>query len=103
MTPSEVSASLVARVQREILETFDVSEQEAYQRAYELVALAEGWGTPESVPSLDWSYRVRKDLGMELKWRSENDRAGFERLRKLRTDAYEVYIERRESPPGPRI
>jgi len=47
--------------------------------AGELVALAEGWGSPEAAEGHDWDYRIRKDLGEagRLRWRSEADRERF--------------------------
>jgi hypothetical protein len=71
---------LVRRVQSLILETFVVTEQQAEEFAAELVALAEGWGSPETAATMDWSYRIRKDLGetRKLPWRSQAEREKFE-------------------------
>jgi hypothetical protein len=88
------SSSLVSRVQGLIMETFDVSEQEAHDRASGLVLLAEGWGSPEAAPNLDWAYRVKKDLGDKLRWRSETEREKFVQTRQHSYDAYEAYIQR---------
>ena len=70
---------LVHRVQRLIVETFVISEGEALEQAALMVSLAEGWGSREVAESLDWNYRIRKDLGEtgKLPWRSEADREEF--------------------------
>ena len=80
-----------------ILQTFDVSEQQAEDYAAELVALAEGWGSPEKAAKLDWTYRIRKDLGVDrkLRWRSEEDRLGFEAAEKQKYQAYDFLISKR--------
>jgi hypothetical protein len=85
---------LVREVQGLILQTFDVSEREAQDYAAELVALAEGWGSPETAAQLDWSYRIRKDLGETkgLKWRSEQDRAKFEAVEKQKYADWDAFI-----------
>jgi hypothetical protein len=44
---------LVRQVQSLIVQTFDVSEQAAQDYAAEMVALAEGWGSPETAAQLD--------------------------------------------------
>src|SRR5687767_15210776 len=90
---------LVRQVQSMILQTFDVSEQAAQEYAAELVALAEGWGSPEKAAQLDWSYRIRKDLGETkgLKWRSEQDRAKFEALEKQKYSDWDAFIRGRRS------
>lgn len=70
---------LVRRVQALILKTFEVTEQQAEDFAAELVASAEGWGSPEAAERHDWDYRIRKDFGEtgKLKWRSEAERKKF--------------------------
>jgi hypothetical protein len=90
---------LVRRVQGLILETFDISEQAAEDYAAELVALAEGWGGPEKSTQLDWSYRIKKDLGVgkKLRWRSEDERLSFEAAEKQRHQAYEFFISKRHA------
>jgi len=64
---------LVRQVQHLILETFDISEQQAEDYAAEMVSLAEGWGSPEIAGTMDWNYRIRKSLGeaRKLPWRSQ--------------------------------
>ncbi|HSI63925.1 MAG TPA: hypothetical protein VLE43_12430 [Candidatus Saccharimonadia bacterium] len=94
------SAHLVAEVQRLIRETFEVSDREAYEHAFGLVLLAEGWGTPETAAEQDWLFRVRKDLGKRLKWRSEEVRKEFEALLKQAEQSYEMLIDRHK--PGGR-
>ena len=96
MSPFPITP-LVRRVQSLILQTFDVSEERAQDYAADLVALAEGWGSPESAAKLDWSYRIRKDLGETrgLKWRSQKERAEFEQMRKEQHRAYENLIRKR--------
>ncbi|MCW1916529.1 hypothetical protein OJ996_23280 [Luteolibacter sp. GHJ8] len=86
---------LVREVQGLIVQAFEVSEPEAEEFAAELVALAEGWGSRESAASQDWSYRVRKHLGKagKLKWRSEEERAGFEAAESERHARYEFLID----------
>src|SRR5882724_2637326 len=71
---------LVRQVQGLIVETFEVSDQEALDYAAELVALAEGWGSKEMALKLDWSYRIRKDFGetKKLRWRSDEERKKFD-------------------------
>lgn len=90
---------LVREVQGLILQTFDVSEQAAEDYAAGLVALAEGWGTLQSAAQLDWSYRIRKDLGVGkgLRWRSEDERTKFEAAEKQKHQAYERYIRGRHA------
>jgi hypothetical protein len=87
-------APLVRRVQGMILQKFDVSEQEAEDYAAELVALAEGWGSPETAPELDWPYIIGKRLGetRKLRWRLEAERLSFEATRKQTFEAYEAFI-----------
>lgn len=88
---------LVREVQGLIFRTFDVSEQEARDCAAELVALAEGWGSPENAAQLDWSYRIRKDLGetKRLRWRSDEDRTKFEALEKQKYADWDAFIRGR--------
>src|SRR5258705_4716137 len=68
------SSSVVTRVEALILQIFDVSGQEAHDHASGLAALAQDWGSPEKAAQLDWSYRVKKDLGAKLRWRSDAER-----------------------------
>jgi hypothetical protein len=86
---------LVRRVQRLIVETFEVSEQAAEDHAAQLVSLAEGWGSPESAAQWDWSYRIKKDLGGKLAWRSKMERETFEATEKQKHQAYDAFIRRR--------
>lgn len=90
---------LVRRVQALVLQIFDVPEHVAEECAAELVALAEGWGSPETAAQLDWTYRVKKDLGIERKfpWRSENERLSFEAAEKQKHQAYEFLISKRHT------
>jgi hypothetical protein len=90
---------LVRQLQSVILQTFDVSEQAAQDYAAEMVALAEGWGSPETAVQLDWHYRIRKDLGetKKLRWRSEEERVRFEQSRKQKYQAYEAFIRGRHT------
>lgn len=85
---------LVRNVQKLIVQTFDVSEQEAQEYAAELVALAEGWGSRELALNLNWSYRIKKDLGetKTLRWRSEEERARFEAAEKQKYAAWDAFI-----------
>ena len=85
---------LVRHVQRLIVETFDVSEQQAQEYAAEMVALAEGWGSPEIAAQTDWPYRIRKDLGetRKLKWRSEVEREKFEAAQKQKYAEWDAII-----------
>jgi hypothetical protein len=91
---------LVRHVQRLILDTFDVSEQQAEDYAAELVSLAGGWGSPETAANLDWPYRIRKDLGetRKVKWRSEDERAKFEAEQRQKYDAWNALIHGRRWP-----
>jgi hypothetical protein len=88
---------LVRRVQGLILQTFDVSEQVAENYATELVALAEGWGSPENAARLDWTYRIKKDLGVDKKvrWRSDDEHISFEAAEKQKHQAYEAHVPHR--------
>ena len=75
------TSPLVRRVQGLIVDTFDVSPEQAHDIAAEMVSLAEGWGSPESAAQLDWSYRIKKDLGQKLRWKSEAERTAAPLLR----------------------
>ena len=88
---------LVRQVQSLIVQTFDVSEQAAQDYAAELVALAEGWGSPEKAAQLDWSYRIKKDLGetKKLRWRSEEERVSFESTERQKYAAWDAFISGR--------
>jgi len=86
------SPSLVAQVQDLILKTFDVSQQEARDYASGLAALAEDWGSSERAEKLDWLYRVKKDLGEKLRWKSEAEREKFREEQRERYRAYDVLI-----------
>ena len=90
---------LVRQVQSLILQTFEVSEQAAQDYAAEMVALAEGWGSPETAAQLDWSYRINKDLGetKKLRWRSEDERAKFEESQKQKYQAYDSFIRGKQA------
>jgi len=88
------SPSLVAEVQRLVLRFFEVSEEEARKHAVGLVALAEGWGSPKTAPNLDWPYRVKKDLGEKLEWKSEAEHRSFLSEREGTISSYEAYIKR---------
>jgi hypothetical protein len=85
---------LVRYVQSLILKTFDVSEAAAETCAAELVALAEGWGSPGTAAQLDWSYRIKKDLGetKKLKWRSEEERTRFETAENQKYAEWDAFI-----------
>ena len=85
---------LVGQVKTLILATFDVSEPAAQDCAAELVALAEGWGSPESARGLDWAYRVKKDLGEKLPWKSPAERDTFRRHQEERYKAYDFFIRK---------
>jgi hypothetical protein len=87
------STSLVAQVESLILEIFDVSREEAREHASGLAALAEDWGSPEKAARLDWSYRVKKDLGTKFRWRSEAERKKFESDQQERFRAYDAHIK----------
>ena len=88
---------LVRDVQKLIVQTFDVSEQEAQDYAAELVSLSEGWGSPQTALNLDWPYRIQKDLGetKKLRWRSEEERAKFEAIEKQKYAAWDTFISGR--------
>ena len=85
---------LVRRVQNLILATFDVSEKVAEECAAELVSLAEGWGSPEAAARQDWSYRIRKDLGHKLQWKSDADRQAVHKQEEDGYKAYDFLIKR---------
>ena len=69
--------SLVAKIQAIILATFELSQQDADTYASSFAMLAEDWGSKESAAQLDWQYRVRKELGQKLRWKSEVEREKF--------------------------
>lgn len=88
---------LVRYVQGLILQTFDVSEQAAQDYASEMVSLAEGWRSPEAAANLDWSFRIKKDLGeaKKLRWRSDEERALFEAREKQKYADWDAIISGR--------
>lgn len=88
------SPSLVAEIQGLILKTFDISTQEAHGHACGLVALAEEWGSQKTAPSLDWPYRVKKDLGGKLRWKSDAERETFRSDQERRHRDYDTFIQR---------
>lgn len=85
---------LVRDVQKLILQTFDISEQQAQDYAAELVALAEGWGSRETALNFDWCYRIKKDLGetKKLRWRFEEDRTMFKAAEKQKYAGWDAFI-----------
>ena len=83
---------LVDQVQQLIFTTFVVSEQAAQDCAAELVALAEGWGSPGKTTQMDWPFCIKKSLGEKLRWRSETDHAQFQASQKQKHQAYEALI-----------
>jgi len=85
---------LVGRVQRLIVQTFDVPEKDAENCAAEMVSLAEGWGSPAMAEQLDWSYRIKKDLGDRLRWKSDADREAFQKQEEEKYKAYDFLIKR---------
>ena len=90
------TSPLVRRVQGLIIDTFEVSPEQVHDIAAEMVSLAEGWGSPESAAQLDWSYRIKKDLGetKKLRWRSEVERTRFEAAEREKYQAYDAFIRR---------
>ena len=88
------TSPLVRRVQGLIVDTFEVSPEQAHEVAAEMVSLAEGWGSAEAAAQLDWSYRIKKDLGetRKLRWRSEEERVRFEATEKQKYDAWDALI-----------
>lgn len=86
------NSPLSDRVRNLIIQTFEVSNSEASEYANELAALAEGWGDNKTAEKLDWTYRIKKDLGKRLKWRSATERENFELGEKQKVAAYEKYI-----------
>jgi hypothetical protein len=86
---------LINLVRSQIGSTFDVSTEEATDHATGLVELAVGWGDLSNAESHDWPYRIRKDLGKRLKWRSESDRSEFEASQLVRQRSYEALIPKR--------
>jgi hypothetical protein len=93
------SPTLVADVQALISALFEVSTAEAHTRAVGLVLLAENWGTPESAKNLDWSLRVKRDLGSKLQWRSTAIKEQFEKDEKDRLASLEKHVPRRVIKP----
>jgi hypothetical protein len=96
---------LVGQVESTVLATFDVSPDEARQRAEWLAEEAERWGGG-GVALLDWNYQVRKWFEEELKWRSEAERRRFFAEQQSSAGAYETYLRNRNQPappPGPAV
>ena len=88
---------LVRQVQKMMLATFEISEQAAEDHAAELVAVAEGWGTPEAAEQKDWEYFINKRLSeAKYKWRSDADRERFEAEQKLIHESYESEIGKKK-------
>ena len=85
---------LVRQVQHLILETFDITEQQAEDYAAEMVSLAEGWGSPEIAATMDWNYQIRNSLGeaRKLPWRSQAEREKFEAAQNEKYRAYDAII-----------
>ncbi|MGB8356687.1 MAG: hypothetical protein WCD79_22505 [Chthoniobacteraceae bacterium] len=88
------SPSLVSHIRHLILEIFEVSEDDAQHHASGLAGLAEGWGDPGTATGLDWAYRIKKNLGEKLRWRSETAHAQFLNDRQRTVTAYDEYVRR---------
>ena len=88
------SQSLVSLIQNIIVETFEISDAEAETRAETFALLAEDKGGQAKAATLDWRYRVKKDLGDKLKWRSEAAHHEFIRLQKQGYESYEILISK---------
>ena len=86
--------SLVAEIRSIILATFDVSESEAQTYAGSFAMLAEDWGSPQKAATLDWHYRIKKDLGEKLRWKSDAEREAFRRQQEDNYKAYDFLIRR---------
>ena len=84
---------LIANVRGIIMSVFDVSEAEANKHATWMALLATGWGG-DAARGPDWIYRVKKDLGGRLKWKSATDRERFEAEQKMVIDSYEACIRK---------
>jgi hypothetical protein len=93
------SGALVEHVQSLISTFFEVSAEESRRRATGLVLLAEGWGSPELAKNLDWAYRVKKDLGSELNWRSPSVKQQFENEEKQRFESIDKLVPHRVVKP----
>ena len=93
MSPFPITP-LVREVQKLIDQTFHVSEPQAQEHAAEMVALAEGWGSQGTSLNLDWSYRIKKDLGetKKLEWRSDEERVKFENTEGQKYAAWNAFI-----------
>jgi|GEM_PF-4118236 len=86
------SPSLVHHVKDMMLATFDITTEDAYNRAYVLAATAEGWGG-EGKLHLDWARIVKKELGKSHPWRSEDERQSFYATRDAVVQSYERLIQ----------
>jgi len=84
----------VALIARSVAETFVVTEEEAKQHAEGIVALAEGWGDGQAVPS--WEEVIQNHLGCQLAWRSHAAEARFRQGKQSTATAYERYIQARK-------
>src|SRR2546425_8859049 len=71
------SATLVNALKGLILETFELSAEEARLLASSMVASGEWGSDSDPAPILDWSFRVKQELGEKLRWRSEAERERF--------------------------
>src|SRR5438270_9125493 len=97
-SPSPV---LVSALKGLILQTFEISAEEAHAIASGMVASGE-WGSDSDPASiLDWSYRVKQELGEKLRWKSEPERERFrldEALSKhLRPPALSDFVQSNDS------
>src|SRR6266446_4336635 len=72
-----LSPTIVSALKGLILETFEVSAEEARALAFGLVASGDWGSDSDPAPILDWSYRVKQELGEKLRWRSEAERERF--------------------------
>ena len=81
------------------MRTFEITEQDALDYASETVSLAEDHGGPEKAAQLDWSYRVKKDLGeaRKLKWLSEAEQKEFESAQRQKYDDLDAFIRGRRA------
>ena len=86
--------ALVAKIKMIILATFDVPESEAQTYADSFAMLAEDSGSPQKAATLDWHYRVKKDLGEKLKWKSDAEREAFRKQQEDNYRAYDFLIRR---------
>jgi len=79
---------------RTILSLFVISEKEAKAHAEGLLNLAYGWGKPIGLEKI-----IKRRLGTDYDWRSEDSKIEFERVERATHAGYESYIQNKKRKP----